>query len=252
MSGSDESKQKHRNDVYADNLVKGSVARAEDNPAIPAATVVLLRDQASSVEVLMLHKASQIAFGGMWVFPGGRIDEEDYPPERDLNVAARNAALRETREEAGITVPPDGIVWFAHWTPPPGTPKRFATWFFAVRADDHTVTIDGGEIQNHQWLAPAAALERHAAGEIDLAPPTWVTLYQMSRFSTVEAALERLRSIEPRYYETRVAKRADGVRVAMWRGDAGYAEWNADVPGERHRLAMTPGGFVFENSVETY
>jgi len=243
---------KHRNDIYADNLTKGNAAAADENPAIPAATVVLLRDHAAQLEVLMLHKTSQIAFGGMWVFPGGRIDEEDYPPGRDPNVAARNAALRETREEAGITVQSDGIVWFAHWTPPPGTPKRFATWFFAVRADDHAVTIDGGEIQNHQWLTPALALQRHAAGEIDLAPPTWVTLYQMSRFATVDSALERLRSIEPRYYETRVAKRADGVRVAMWRGDAGYADWNADVPGERHRLAMTPGGFVFENSVEMY
>ena len=229
MTDTDEPK-KHRNDIYADKPHKGDAAPTTDTPAIPAATVVLLRDQASQIEVLMLHRASQIAFGGMWVFPGGRIDEEDYPAGRDPNIAARNAALRETQEEAGITVAAEGIVWFAHWTPPPGTPKRFATWFFAVRADAHEVTIDGGEIQNHQWLAPARAIERHAAGEIDLAPPTWVTLYQMSRFATVDAALERLRSREPRYYETRVAKRADGVRVTMWRGDAGYAQWVRPFP----------------------
>jgi 8-oxo-dGTP pyrophosphatase MutT (NUDIX family) len=248
MTDSNESPQKHRNDIYADN----PAARAVDTPAIPAATVVLLRDEMSQVEVLMLHKASQIAFGGMWVFPGGRIDAGDYPAEGDPNIAARNAAVRETSEEAGLTLTPDGFVWFAHWTPPPGTPKRFATWFFAARADEHAVTIDGGEIQNHQWLTPAVALERHAAGEIDLAPPTWVTLYQLSRYPTTDAVLDRLRAFEPRYYETRVAKRADGVRVAMWRGDAGYADWTADVPGDRHRLAMTPGGFSFENSVEVY
>ena len=247
----DDSK-KHRNDIYADKPDKGNTPPEADSPAIPAATVVLLRDQAPQIEVLMLHKTSQIAFGGMWVFPGGRIDEGDYPAGRDPNIAARNAALRETQEEAGITVSPDGIVWFAHWTPPPGTPKRFATWFFAVRAGDHAVTIDGGEIQNHQWLAPSVALERHAAGEIDLAPPTWVTLYQMSRFATVDAALQRLNAQPPRYYETRVAKRADGVRVTMWKGDAGYDTWNADTDGPRHRLAMTAGGFVFESTVETY
>jgi 8-oxo-dGTP pyrophosphatase MutT (NUDIX family) len=244
---------KHRNDIYADDL-----APQVENPAIPADTVELLRDHPagraseSRVEALMLHKTSAIAFGGMWVFPGGRVDEGDYLADRDPDVAARNAALRETQEEAGIVVPSDGIVWFAHWRPPPGTPKRFATWFFAVRADSHEVTIDGGEIQNHQWIAPGLALERHAAGEIDLAPPTWVTLYQMSRFPTVDAALARLRAIPPRYYATRVGKRADGARVAMWLGDAGYAEGNADAPGARHRLAMTPGGFVFENSVLDY
>jgi 8-oxo-dGTP pyrophosphatase MutT (NUDIX family) len=245
----DDVTKKHRNDTYADNL---AATRGEDASAIPAATVVLLRDHAARVELLMLHRASQIAFGGMWVFPGGRIDDADYPVDRDVNAAARNAALRETHEEAGLIVPPDGVVWFAHWTPPPGTPKRFATWFFAVRADSHNVTIDGGEIQNHQWLAPAAALQRHAAGEIDLAPPTWVTLHQMSRFANVEAALARLRSIPPRYYATHVAKRADGERVAMWSGDAGYDDWNADVDGARHRLVMSRGGFVFENTVVDY
>jgi hypothetical protein len=121
-----------------------------------------------------------------------------------------------------------------------------------VRAGEHAVTIDGGEIQNHAWLTPSIALERHAAGEIDLAPPTWVTLYQMSRFATVEAALERLRASAPRFYETRVGKRSDGVRVTMWRGDAGYETWDADAAGPRHRLAMTPSGFVFENSAVPY
>ena len=49
----------------------------KQNPAIPAATVVLVRDGATGLEVLMLHRASRVAFGGMWVFPGGKVDEED-------------------------------------------------------------------------------------------------------------------------------------------------------------------------------
>jgi 8-oxo-dGTP pyrophosphatase MutT (NUDIX family) len=247
MSDTDDTR-KHRNDIYPDDINKGIVAPPDGQPPIPAATVVLLRDRPAQFEVLMLHRTSQIAFGGMWVFPGGRIDETDYPVGRDPNVAALNAALRETHEEAGLTVAPEGVVWFAHWTPPPGTPKRFATWFFAVRTDDHAVTIDGGEIQNHAWLAPAAALERHAAGEIDLAPPTWVTLHQLTRFASADAALRHLRANEPRYYQTRISKRADGVRIALWRGDAGYESWSADTPGARHRLVMAPGGFVFEDS----
>jgi hypothetical protein len=38
----------------------------------------------------------------------------------------------------------------------------------------------------------------------------------------------------------------------MWKGDAGYDEWNPDIEGARHRLAMPQGGFVFENTVERY
>jgi 8-oxo-dGTP pyrophosphatase MutT (NUDIX family) len=239
--------QKHQNDIYGDDIA----LREGGSPVIPAATVVLLRE-VPQLEVLMLHKTSSIAFGGMWVFPGGRVDAEDYPADGDANVAARNAAVRETHEEAGIGCRPDDFVWFAHWTPPPSTPKRFATWFFAAVADEHGVSIDGGEIQNHEWLSPALALTRHAAGEIDLAPPTWVTLYQLSRYPTSDQLLAHLRTSGPRYYATRLAKRADGIRVAMWQGDAGYDDWNADAPGERHRLVMTPGGFVFENTVAIY
>lgn len=238
---------KHRNDIYGDDIHNREV----DNPAIPAATVVLLRD-AASPEVLLLHKTSKIAFGGMWVFPGGRVDAEDYPADGDADAAARNAAVRETSEETGIVARPEAFVWFSHWTPPPSTPRRFATWFFAARADDHQVQIDGGEIQNHQWLAPAAALERHAEGQIDLAPPTWVTLFHLSHYDSVDDLLQALCATPPRFYATHLAQRRDGTRVAMWHGDAGYAGWDADAPGERHRLVMSKGGFVFENTVEHY
>ena len=57
---------KHRNDLYGD-----PVAENETTPAIPAATVVLLKDHETGPEVLMLHRTSKVNFGGMWVFPGG-------------------------------------------------------------------------------------------------------------------------------------------------------------------------------------
>jgi 8-oxo-dGTP pyrophosphatase MutT (NUDIX family) len=239
--------QRHRNDIY------GDLDATVENPAVPAATVVLLRD-APHLEVLMLHKTSQVAFGGMWVFPGGRVDDADTAGTADDLEAARNAAARETHEETGLVAMPDEFVWFSFWVPPPSTPRRFATWFFAAAATAaaHQVDVDGGEIQDHAWLAPAEALARHAAGEIDLAPPTWVTLYQLSLHSSTEAALERLRSGEPRHYATRLGKRHDGVRVAMWRGDSGYETDDADAQGERHRLVMSRGGFVFENTVVEY
>ena len=236
---------KHKNDMYGD--VDNPSAARETRPATPAATVVLLRDSAGGPEVLMLRKNSKIAFGGMWVFPGGRIDAEDYPEDRDNELGARNAAAREAREEAGVNVDPAAFVWFAHWTPPPTTPVRFATWFFAARAGAEAVRIDDGEIKAHQWIRPADALARHKEGDIDLVPPTWVTLHHLGLHTPVDTLLRQLRARPPRYYETRLAKRADGVRVAMWEGDAGYADWDADREGARHRLAMPEDGFVFEN-----
>jgi 8-oxo-dGTP pyrophosphatase MutT (NUDIX family) len=245
----------HKNDMY------GNVeSRAESDPGvskpIAAATVVLLRDSTAGMEVLMLRKNSKITFGGMWVFPGGKIDPQDYPTgsaEADHDAAARQAAVRETQEEAGLELDAQHFVWFAHWTPPPGPQKRFATWFFAAQTQgDQAIKIDDGEIKEHAWLNPADALQRHAAGEIDLVPPTWVTLHYLSCYPNASAMLQRMAEEPAKVYATRVVKAQDGDRVAMWEGDAGYEPWVPDTVGSRHRLVMAEGGFHFQNDVETY
>ena len=74
--------------------------------AAPAATVVLVRDGDDGLEVLLARRSSKLAFhGGAWVFPGGRIDPDDYAgaPD-DVFAAAQRAAAREAKEEAGVDV----------------------------------------------------------------------------------------------------------------------------------------------------
>ena len=132
--------------------------------AIPAATVVVLRDGPGGMESLMLRKNSRIAFGGMWVFPGGRIDDADHDGTGDLIAAARNAAAREAHEEATVVLAPEQLVHFSYWIPPPIAPKRFATWFFAAEAPDGEVAIDEGEITHHEWMTAADAMCRRDAG----------------------------------------------------------------------------------------
>lgn len=252
MANESSDQGQHKNDMYG-NIDARSENDSGVQAAIPAATVVLLRDSEAGVEVLMLRKNSKITFGGMWVFPGGKLDPEDHAGAQDDTQAARNAAARETLEETGLAVDADAFAWFAHWTPPPGPQKRFATWFFAVPMQgDSEVVIDDGEIKESAWISPAQALARHAAEEIDLAPPTWITLYHLSRYAPVAELISHFSSQSAKVYATRVAKNEDGHRVAMWAGDAGYEGWDAATQGERHRLIMSPGGFVFENTVEHY
>jgi 8-oxo-dGTP pyrophosphatase MutT (NUDIX family) len=242
----------HKNDMYG-NIEARSEHEAGVQPPIPAATVVLLRDGGSGVEVLMLKKNSKITFGGMWVFPGGKIDAQDHQNAADHDQAARYAAARETLEETGLQVEPSDFEWFAHWTPPPGPAKRFATWFFAARiSGDDNVMIDDGEIKDHAWISPADALNKHKLGEIDLVPPTWVTLYHLSRYAPAEKMLSHFQENPAKVYATRVVKDVDGTRVALWHGDSGYDSWDAQVPGHRHRLIMAADGFEFINSVESY
>ena len=219
---------------------------------IPAATVVIMRDSESGIELLMLRKNSKVAFGGMWVFPGGKIDETDKVIDSDgsLNelATATNAAVRETFEEAAISVSQENLFWFSHWVPPAITPKRFSTYFFATKLmDGDEVIIHDSEIIEHNWFHPHKAINLRDAGEIELAPPTWVTLNLLISFTNVEDALNELNAKDPMFYETHIAQSAKGP-VAMWFGDAGYEKTDPDIVGNRHRLTMTRDGYHFEQS----
>ena len=222
--------------------------------AVAAATVVLLRDaseaEGDGVEVLMLRKNRGQAFGGMWVFPGGRVEDGDGDVERDGEATvARNAAVREAAEETGVALDATALVPFAHWVPPADAPRRFSTWFFvaALPPGAADVVVDGGEIGDHLWTRPADALARHAAGEVELVPPTWVTLHGLADLVSAAGGVERASAGEVAYYATHIGVVGEDL-CAVWAPDAGYESGDLDQPGPRHRLLMTNGGWTYERS----
>lgn len=144
---------------------------------IPAATLVLFRHrERQPPELLVVERSAKMAFaGGAIVFPGGRIDPDDYAMgERHTietdEAAARIAAIRETLEESGIAVgftPPsdswivearqrlharepfseilpkagaelnlEALVPFARWCPPFREARVFDTRFYLAHAPD--------------------------------------------------------------------------------------------------------------------
>ena len=209
-------------------------------PAKPSASVVVVRDGADSVEVLMLRRNEKIAFhGGAWVFPGGRVDEADgaYVAGAELEVAKR-AAVRETLEETGLVVAADLMLPFAHWTTPVELPKRFATWFFVAPAvGDAVVRIDNSEIIDYRWLAPATALGLHAKGELELPAPTYVTLLGLSAIGKVTALLAHLAAAQIQHFVPRLVPIEHG-RCTVYAEDVAYETRDFDAPGPRHRLIM--------------
>jgi 8-oxo-dGTP pyrophosphatase MutT (NUDIX family) len=76
--------------------------------AIPAATLIVVRERADAApELLMVERSDKMAFAaGALVFPGGRIDDADRRLARDLGLddGAAIAAIRETIEETAVPV----------------------------------------------------------------------------------------------------------------------------------------------------
>lgn len=209
---------------------------------IPSATVVLLRDTPSGMKVLLLRRNSTIAYGGSWVFPGGRVDAQEFHQAGDdMLRAARLAAVRETAEEASVRIEEDSLVYFSHWTTPPTRPKRFSTWFFLAPANEKAVQIDGGEIHDFGWHTPEQALAAQREGRIELLPPAFVSLSQLLPFRQAASALQHFRNVTPIAVQPVVVKTAEGM-VYLYNGDAGYATANPDLPGPRHRLLQPRNG----------
>jgi 8-oxo-dGTP pyrophosphatase MutT (NUDIX family) len=149
-------------------------------PIRDAATVVVARDGADGVEVLLLRRPKEAVFApGAHVFPGGAVDPDDGG---DLRVTA----AREALEECGLRLAPEALVPLARWVTPPGGPRRYDTRFFlTVAPAGQAVACDGEEIVEAGWWRPGEALR----ADITLIEPTKVTLEWLARHPTVDAAL---------------------------------------------------------------
>src|SRR5271167_635871 len=178
-----------------DDLRPGSGEEYNPGPATAprqAATVILLREGDAGLEVLLVRRTEKARFmAGVWVFPGGAVDEGEGLGDE----AHRAAAIRELREEAAITIEdPAALVKFSRWITPAVVRTRYDTHFFlAPLPPGQEPEVDGEECVDCGWFTPAAALAAHRAQEMGLVFPTIKHLEQLSAFSTVAQLLEHAR-----------------------------------------------------------
>jgi len=194
--------------------------------AIPAATLIVVRDQAAGPpELLMVERAEGMAFAaGALVFPGGRIDEADRTLAERLNAdAARIAAIRETVEETAIAiglvpvptqdqalelqrnlvadVPLDDLLQthalgldvaaltpFARWVPKFHAVRRFDTLFCVARAPrgGWQPHVIEGECAGAAWVTAGDVLDREKRGEARLIFPTRRTLERLAQHASFD------------------------------------------------------------------
>ena len=188
----------------------------------PAATVIVLRGGDEALEVLLVQRNPAARFmGGAWVFPGGAVD----PREGTGEAALRAAALRELEEEAGIRMTGgDELIPFSRWITPAEVKIRFDTWFFlAALPPDAAARIDGSEIVDARWYAPADALEAARDGELLLVFPTIKHLEQLAGFDSMQALLAHARGREVRPVRPRVLTRGEHARIVL-PGEPGYQD----------------------------
>jgi 8-oxo-dGTP pyrophosphatase MutT (NUDIX family) len=197
----------------------------EYNPGPPtaprqAATVILLRGGAERLELLLVKRTPHARFmGGVWVFPGGAVEQAEGEDDR----AHRAAAVRELREEAGVELPRgEELVKFSRWITPAEVRTRFDTHFFlASLPPGQEPRVDGEECVAHGWFTPAGALDAHRAGESRLVFPTIKHLEQLAPFASAAALLAHARGRTVQAIQPRVLVEGEVARVLL-PGEPGY------------------------------
>jgi recombination protein RecT len=208
----------------------------------PAATVLLLRDGAQGIEVLMTRRSMTASFApGAYVFPGGGIDSADSTAhsqstrratQSDLHLTQAIAAIRESFEELGVllakhadgshvntadiaaldrkapfaaqckarglTLAGSDVFVLAHWVTDRDLPRRFDVPFLVARMPEGQEPVaDEAEQFEPEWIRPADALAKHAAGNFFIIFPTIRTLERLQHYATVDTVLQACASEKP-------------------------------------------------------
>jgi 8-oxo-dGTP pyrophosphatase MutT (NUDIX family) len=190
-----------------------------DPPAVPrpASTVILLRrggkHNQRGLEVLLCKRNAEARFmPGVWVFPGGAVDEADGEGEAGY----RACAVRELGEEAGIEVSEPDLVAYSRWITPRIVPLRFDTRFYLALAPAHAPPKpDGSEITDAGWYAPKDALSQHRAGRLSLVFPTIKHLESLLPYAGAGEALDAARKLDVKPIEPKVVGEGDDARIVL-------------------------------------
>ena len=193
-----------------------------------AASVIMLRQAANTLEVYVQHRATTMDFAaGAVVFPGGRTDAEDA--DFDFGTAARpvlnthvhgwqktslasqhanqaftnssmmlRTGLREVEEETGARLQPDLMHPWANLITPVGYPKRFDTFFYVATPDEDVLPENiTTEATHAEWCSIESILDDAAAERIALMRPTKFLLTNILERGSIEELFVGDQVVEP-------------------------------------------------------
>lgn len=186
---------------------------------VTAATVLLLRDGSTGPEVFLMRRALSMPFApGMFVFPGGRLEQVDengtadaaHPQVAQAAQRARlsavdmaalmNCASREVREEAGIVLQPELLTLVGRWVTPEFEPRRYDVHFFAAKVGPEQLPYSAStETDEAHWYRPADCMEAFTEGRMPMLPPTLAMLAACAEQESTTDVLEQLgsRAVRP-------------------------------------------------------
>jgi len=142
---------------------------------------------------------------------------------------------------------------WSHWITPKVEKFRYDTHFYvATLPCIRTAKIDDAEVTQLDWISPLEALQYFKEGKISLPPPTWVTLNQVAKHTTMDRLVQYCQEkgeVKP-WLPVSIGG-GEGL-VLVLPGDKEYPEGESvGIKGQHHRMTLIAGNvYKYENTSE--
>ncbi|RZJ08592.1 MAG: MBL fold metallo-hydrolase, partial [Haliea sp.] len=131
-----------------------------------------------------------------WKSGAARCGRQSSAPARrprlrpGAGLCPRTAQQRAPCGDKGLRLAGDEVYVLAHWTADRIVPRRFSTYFLVARMPEGQEPVaDEAEQFEPEWVLPADALLRQAAGAFSMMFPTIRTLEHLRGYATVDDVL---------------------------------------------------------------
>jgi 8-oxo-dGTP pyrophosphatase MutT (NUDIX family) len=149
---------------------------------------------------------------------------EAAPMDIRKAVDAGDLSFLDVVRDLGVRLDLSSLTVFARWITPPLTPKRFDTWFYAVRApEDQLAACDGRETVDAEWIAPREVLNLADSGARKVIFPTRMNVQLLAEASSAADCIARAQGRTLVTVLPKIEDR-DGGKVLTLPPDAGYGD----------------------------
>ena len=145
--------------------------------------------------------------------------------QSDIDALDRHAPFAAQCQARGLTLAADQVYLLAHWITDRDLPRRFDVPFLVARMPEGQQPVaDEAEQFEPEWVRPADALARHAAGSFFIIFPTIRTLERLQQFASVADVLAACGSEQPLWTSCPRAGFVNGAEERYMEHEMQYGE----------------------------
>jgi glyoxylase-like metal-dependent hydrolase (beta-lactamase superfamily II)/8-oxo-dGTP pyrophosphatase MutT (NUDIX family) len=174
---------------------------------------------------------------------GGALDPAQVARARAELVDDRRP-LVDVLSDAGWVLRTDLLRPWGQWITPVVESRRYDTRFFvAALPPGQRADGDTSEADLAGWLRPSQALEAWREGKIELLPPTWVSLQQIEKLESADAAFAAADAREIKAFIPKVRRDGDSLKLTI-PGQPGHEDDELTLRPWPHKLSQPKPGLL--------